>query len=349
MRRTAPKQPTWLLLFIAAPFALALPATAQLGEVKKFKKTIESEAKKSFGQQDPPGNAAKGKQAQAGAESGAEFVFSTNPIDPAEPQNLTNAFKAGDHIYGLIQVNKSWRDLLGKGDRNATKIEVPVDLLVDGQKLEFQYITIKRLEAIDSNFLVFDVAPAPEQMTAYKDPGFVFAEGKGNRRIGPDTYTYNLAELSPGTHTVRFQVRSYGDIFSSGEFEICGDDYSVYAKLREEILKVSFSVATMPKAQLVNRQLEANMHELLRNAGWTNIRKLGIVDKDWWLDRVDGGDTAIQSRHIAAAVAAKADDGSFYWCVCTFHQYKQLDGSFGPLELTHTGERKPILEENIDK
>lgn len=49
------------------------------------------------------------------------------------------------------------------------------------------------------------------------------------------------------------------------------------------------------------------------------------------------------------AAAAKADDGSFFWCVCTFHQQKRLDGSFGPLELTHTGDKKPNLEENIDK
>jgi hypothetical protein len=138
-------------------------------------------------------------------------------------------------------------------------------------------------------------------------------------------------------------------VLSAGEFTIEGEDYKPYTALREKILAEAFTVATLPKAQMTNVELQASMMKLLQNAGWKNIRKLVISDKDWWLDRAEGGDSPIVARHIAAAVAAKADDGSFYWCICTFQQPKLLDGSFGTLELSHTGEKKPILEENIDK
>ena len=338
-------------LFVAAVVSLILgvPASA-LAQVDAVKGALRKGAQQAQ-------EAAKKPEAQKDAKEGesksdaskALILFSKSPIDPAKPENLTTAFKAGENIYGLVQVEKTWRHLLGKGDKSATKIEVPFDMLVDGEQVDFQYITIKKPEAIDSQVLVFDIAPDPAKMTAYKDPGFEYAEGKGRRKIGPDTYTYNLGELKPGKHAVRFQIRSYGDIFSAGEFTLEGDDYKPYAALRERILAEAFTVATLPKAQMANKELEATMRKLLENAGWKDIRKLVIVDKDWWLDRAEGGDSPIVSRHLAAAAAAKDEDGKFFWRVCTFHQQKLLDGSFGPLELTDQGTKKPILEENIDK
>lgn len=330
--------------------AVGIPAAAlaQVGGLKEAARKGAQEVKEAV-KQPKDQKESKGEEKQPAASGGAQIVFSKSPIDPAKPGNLVASFKSGENIYGLVQVEKTWRESLGKGNKSASKIEVPVDMLVDGETVDFQYITIKKPEAMDSKVLVFDVAPEPGKMTAYKDPGFSYAEGKGNRKIGPDTYTYNLAELKPGKHTIRFQVRSYGDVLSAGEFTIEGEDYKPYAALREKILAEAFTVATMPKAQMTNIELQANMMKLLQNAGWKNIRKLVIVDKDWWLDRAAGGDSPIVSRHIAAAAAAKGDDGKFFWRICTFHQQKQLDGSFGPLELTDQGEKKEILEENIDK
>lgn len=346
MNRTISRPTLWLLSITCFCIALSMPASAQWNRLKEVKKAVKAVA----GEPEQDKKPVPGKSAKPGAAAGGtSILFSESPIDPASPGDLTTDFKSGRHIYGLIQIDKTWRALLGKGRKDATKIEVPIDLLVDGKRTEFQYIIIKKAEAIDSNHLIFDIAPEPSKMTAYKDPGFFYPEGKGNRKIGPDTYTYNLAELSPGQHTIRFQIRSYGDIFSAGEFTIVGDDYGFYSELREKILAQAFAVETMPQAKKTDKALEANMRKLLDNAGWKNIRKLVIVDKDWWNDLVDGGNSAVKSRHMAAAVAAKADDGSFFYCICTFHQQKLITGAFGPLELTHTGDRKPILEENIDK
>jgi len=41
--------------------------------------------------------------------------------------------------------------------------------------------------------------------------------------------------------------------------------------------------------------------------------------------------------------------GGFFWSTVTFAQQKLITGAFGPLELSHTGERYPIKEETIDK
>ena len=334
--------------------ASSTPAFAQFGKLKKLKdvvKKVDDEINNKESEQPNAGQPENGQKpgTPGAAAAAAPVVFSESPIDPANPANLATSFQTGAHIYGLVQIKDTWRAALGKGRKDIDKIEVPIDMLVDGQRTDFQYITIKKPEAMDSNYLVLDIAPEPDKMTAYKDPGFFYAEGKGNRKIGPDQYTYNLSELPAGQHTIRFQVRSYGDVLSGGEFTIAGDDYSFYAKLREEVLKQAFAVTTMPEAKKVDKALEETMKKLLVNAGWKDVRRLVIVDKDWWNDLVEGGNSPVKSRHMAAAAAAKADDGSFYYCICTFHQQKLIDGSFGPLELTHTGDRKPILEENIDK
>ena len=340
------------LLAAGVLLGLCSRGDAGLGDLGKAvdigKKIVDEDKKK-----DEPSQAGKpdggGTAAPTGNDDVGTIVFSKAPINVEKPENLTGDFQAGDMIYGLVRIDKSWRDLLGKGDKNAREIQVPIDMLVDGRDTDFQYITIKTPKGIDAKYLVLDIAPDPAKMTAYKDEGYFYAEGVGNRKIGPDQYTYNISTLKPGKHTIRFQVRSYGKIFCRGEFTIQSDDYSGYAKLREKILAEMLNVGGMPKEQMTNVQLQAEMMKLLRNAGWKNIRRLVIVDKDWWNDLAAGGNSAVIGRHIGAAAAAKADDGSYYWCNVTFEQKKQVDGSFAPLELSNTGEKKPIKEENIDK
>jgi len=87
---------------------------------------------------------------------------------------------------------------------------------------------------------------------------------------------------------------------------------------------------------------------LLVDAGWIDIRKLVIIDRDWWLSRVAGGDSAVTMRHMAAAVAAKGDDGKFYWSRVTFKQDKTIAG-YAALEIRNTGKKNPIAENNIGK
>jgi hypothetical protein len=332
-----------LMSVILLCLGISLPASAQFGDALNAAGKLIRKGKEA----NPPTEKKTG--AEPSLAQGGSVMFSSSPIHPDKPESTSSSFKVGDCIYALIQTEKTWSELFGKGDPDVKEIQVPIDMIVDGQNVDFQYITIKDAAAIASKVLVLEIAPDPATMTSYKDEGFVYGEGKGNRKIGPDQYTYILSTLAPGKHVIRIQVRSYGDIFSVGEMTIAGDNYQPYANVREKILAEMLNVGGMPKAQKADVQLEAQMMKLLLNAGWKNIRKLVIVDKDWWNDLVAGGDSAVVGRHIAAAVAAKLEDGTFCWCNITFEQKKLIDGSFGPLELSRTGEKRPIKEENIDR
>lgn len=280
------------------------------------------------------------EKATQGNVGPGKIVFSKSPINAASPANLTNQFNAGDNIYGLIQADKTWREIYGGKDRS--ELGVMVGMLVNDSDT-FQYITLKKVEYLNSNQIVLDIAPAPDKMTAYKNPDIEFGEGKGNRKIGPIAFTYELGKLSSGKHTVQFYVKNYGEKPAVGSFEIKGDDYKFYADLHEKVKAAHDSGATMPPAKMTNKSLESEMRKLLDNAGWVDIRRVVIVDKDWWI--VNGG----QSRYLNVAVAGKGDDSQFFWANVQFTQVRLISGGWGPLKLTKTGIKRPISEKNISK
>lgn len=275
----------------------------------------------------------------------AGVYFSKTPIDPNNPASLSKSFQAGDPIYGLMVVDKTWRELYG----GKTEIPVMVVMAIDGQDmLEYQYITIKG-PLVNNRFMVLDVAPEPGRMTAYKDPNMVFGEGKGNRKIGPIGFTFRLGELGTGTHTVQIYVRDFGTKHAEGSFTIQGSNYAYYAGLNQKYLNADAQAATLPPAKMTDKQMEAAMRKLLLNAGWPGVYRIHIVDKDWWYDRHSGGDSPIVGRHIAAAALYKDTDGKYCYRLCTFEQRKLITGGFGALELTDQGRKIPIPAENIDK
>ncbi len=282
-------------------------------------------------------------QAQAAATAAnvgaGKIVFSQSPIDPASPANLTDSFQAGDTIHALIQLDKTWRDLYKAADK--TEVGVMVGMEAAGQD-EYQYVTLKKPEYIDAKHLALEIAPEPENMKSYKDPDMAFGEGKGNRKIGPIAFTYVLSKLPAGKNTVTCYVRDYGDRPAVGSFTIEGADYQCYAALHEKVKAASDAAATLPPAGMINKDLESQMHALLENTGWSNILRIVIVDKDWWLD----GNTL---RYLNVAVAAKDGNGECYWCNTQFSQPKLIDGSWGKLELTKTGVKRNIAEENVNK
>jgi hypothetical protein len=278
--------------------------------------------------------------------SAGQVVFSKLPIDPANPANLTTAFKAGDPIYALIIADSPWRSLLKAQDKNEAQVMIFIQTPSGGDN---QYITMKTPAAIDSKTLLLDVAPEPEKMRTYRDPAYTYGEGRGYRKIGPISFTYILGRFAPGTHKVTISARHFGDTFAAGTFSIEGQSFDFYTALHEKVKGVDSASARMPEAKLTDNALAANMRKLLANAGWSTVARLVIVDKDWWLDRSSGGDSPIVSRHIAAAAAAKDTDGSYFYKVCTFHQQRLITGAYGPLELTHQGMKRKIAAENINK
>lgn len=283
------------------------------------------------------------EQAAARANTG-EIVFSKRVIQPGNPSNLTNQFTAGDHIYGLIQTVKPWSEIYD-GKSNA---EVMVGVKLDGAKIHAQFVKLKSPELMSSRHLVFEVAPNPDAMTAYADPNREYGLSTATMRQGPNELTHHLAQLESGQHTMEFDVTYFGQTWSAGSFTIGGDDFRAYAKMHEEIAAGVAASVTLPAARMTNQSLTDEMQSLLENAGWKSIHRINIVDKDWWLDRVSGGNSAVQSRHIAAAALAEDGDG-YYYKNCTFHQDKLLTGGFGDLYISHQGDRVPVSKANIDK
>ena len=282
---------------------------------------------------------AENQQGPAPAGGAGTVVFSTAPIDPAKPAGLTSSFKAGDTIYGLIQAAKTWRELYEA--KNKTELGLMIVMAI-GESQTKQCITLQKAAYIDSPQLVLDIAPAPEKMTAYRDPAIQFGEGKGHRKIGPIAFTYELGQLPPGKHKIQFFILNYGDKLAAGEFELEGTDFKYYADLHEKVKAASEAISTLPPAGMVNRELEIQMRKLAANAGWGNILRVVIIDKDWWLE----GST---SRYLNVAVAAKGADGKCFWSNLQFSQPKLITGAWGALDLTKTGIKRNIAEENVNQ
>jgi len=284
------------------------------------------------------------KEAEAKANKG-EIVFSTSPIDPDKPSGLSRQFKAGDRIYGLIRTTKPWSAIYGKKD----SANVMVNVTLDGKKIHAQFVNLKKPELVQRQYLRFDVAPDPGKMTAYDNPDIEYGKSTAVTRQGPNELTYHLGELGPGTHTMTFEVQYFGTVWAAGEFTVEGENFAAYAKLHSEIAGAVSQAVTLPAAKMVDKNMAAEMKALLENAGWKNIHRINIVDKDWWVDRTSGGDSPVKSRHIAAAALARGDDGAYYYKVCTFQQDKLITGAFGKLYLSHQGDKVPVPTENIDK
>lgn len=283
--------------------------------------------------------AAAATAASEGTPGGGRVVFSTVPIDPARPANLSTRFNAGDLIYGLVQAPKSWRQVYEATGKSELGLMVVMEI---GASQTLQYVTLKSAADIDSSHLVLDIAPAPDKMTAYRNPNIAFGEGKGNLKIGPIAFTHELARLPAGTHTVKIYIRNFGDRPAAGQFEITGANFGTYAALHEKVKAAAESMGTLPPAGMVNRDLESQMRRLLANAGWTNLLRVVIIDKDWWVE-------AGTRRYLNVAAAAKAADGSAYWHNLQFSQHRLISGGWGPLELTHTGVRRSIPLANVNK
>ena len=317
----------------------AIQKEQEARETKDKQATVQAAAQKEKEAKETAQRQADPQASPAAAVGAGKIVFAKSPIDPAKPANLTTSFQAGDTIYGLIQAGKSWREIYEA--KGKTELGLMIVMAI-GENETMQYITLKKAAYIDRAQLLLDIAPAPEKMTAYKNPDIQFGEGKGNRKIGPIAFTYELGQLPAGKHKIQFFIRNYGDKIAAGEIEIEGSDFKFYTELHEKVKAASQALETLPPAGMVNQGLEGQMRKLLQNAGWNNILRVVIVDKEWWLE----GST---SRYLNVAAAAKGADGKCYWCNLQFTQPKLITGAWGALELTKTGIKRHIAEENINK
>lgn len=287
-------------------------------------------------------HAAYAKQAAKAKADMGRIIFSQEPINPASPAGLSTSFQTGDHIYALIQVSKSWSQIYS--GRN--KANIRIDVKIDGKGIHAQFVELKSAQWMQRDYLPFEIAP--KKITAYSDPDVVYGKSTATLRQGPMQMLDQLAKLSPGKHTVELSVYYYGKSWAKGSFDIQGSDFAAYKDMAAEAAQSAASAVTLPKAGMSNKAMEDKMRQLARDAGWPEIYRLNIIDKDWWIDRVSGGNSPVKSRRMDAAIMAEDGQG-YYYKVCTFQQPRLITGGWGPLELKHTGDRVPVLEANRDK
>lgn len=289
-------------------------------------------------------SAQRNQQMQAEKALRGEILFAPKRIDPNSPKGATKNFKAGDNIYALIVVKKPWAEIY----KQPKDMGVRIDVSLDGRPIHAQFITLRKPEYAQRQWLELEIAPDPDDIRAYSDPDLEYGKTTATLRQGPMELSQHLAKLPAGKHKVDLVVRYYGKTWADGSFEIQGSDFADYAELAQKAAQAVAQTTILPRAKQNNPGLADQMRQILVKAGWPDPYRINIIDKDWWINRVSGGNSAVSSRHMAAAVMAK-DGSGYYYKICTFEQPRLITGGWGSLELTRTGDRVPVLEDNKDK
>ena len=333
----------------------ALTAAAPAGLLDDLTDEAEDRVEDVIGGDDSQTEESENGDSEPGGEAGEEsalvathMVFSSSPIDPASPANLTTSFAAGDSIYALVQLDETFQNLAEPdADEPPTRVMVEVKTYVDGSYEASFNITLRN-DAAAGRTLALDIAPEPENLTAFDNPEVEVGK-TFDVYDGPIQFTKTLKELAPGEHTIRVEVYHYG-VWAQADFVIQGEDYAVYGERRDGLLEEITKSFTMPEPKMVDADLEAEMLEALKSADaevWQNdILRIVIIDADWYVEHYD--DTAlILRRYIRTNVAIKDADGACWvYDLVTFEQ--EHDGSeYGPTTFSGVGDRKEILEENI--
>lgn len=351
-------QVCFLFLSIAVTVSLFMPKTGlafDFGKtIKDIRKSVDSQIEETRGGKPAAENtgsttktaksADTSKKGGQGASSGGVTQFSKSPIDPGSSPAWVTSFQAGDRIYALLDGGKPWA-------QHTKDNYLLVNLFIDGTKYPSS-IGLKRDDLMQASTFALDIAPDPAKMTNYRDKDVIWqdkyhAPTKKNYRWGPEFFTRLLADLSPGKHTIRIEVQQYARMFTSGQFQIEGSNFSVYSALNEKISGSAGQMETMPPAGMKSADLEKQMNALMKNRNY-KVERLYLTDKDWWIERVDGGDSAVKSRYIAAAVAFQ-EDSKYFYAIVKFQQPLLLSGAWGALTVMDIGQKKSIPKENIQK
>ena len=299
----------------------------------------------------------------AEAQKPGEIVFSTSMINPASPAGLTKTFKAGDPIYAMAYVPSSFGKLANAP--TAKKIEIGVFLYVV-QKPKYDYQQPQEMQlsysalnisgnAIQAQSLPVDIVPVPGKMTAYGTAEISYKKF-GAKFDGPVRYAEDLSKLESGKQTVRVKVNCNYEVVAEGEITIEGSDFSVYEQRAEEINNAAAGIATagatMPKAAMSDKALEAEMISALKASQTYKDRMQGtivkfvIVDPEWYIRRHELTG-AILHRYIRGAAAIKNSSGKCtVWPLITFQQ-DYVGNKFQKSRFDGVGDPYPVPCENI--
>ncbi|MBK7632232.1 MAG: hypothetical protein IPJ23_16300 [Ignavibacteriales bacterium] len=298
-------------------------------------------------------------------QNSGEIIFSNKLIDPNKPANLLIKFNSGDNIYSVAFLPNTITAL--SSNKNSKKVNVEVFLyelkppLYDYQQpfeeqLEFSNLQVSGTALSDKHLLI-DIAPSIESITAYGNKDLYY-EKFGSDFYGPVKYSLALGKLSTGNHTIIVRININYSPVAEGKFTISGSEFDTYNNLSTQLNKVADNLKTkdavMPKAEMVDKKLEADMISVIKNSNTYKDRikgdiiRLVIIDPDWTIRRNELTGVILH-RYIRATIAVKNADGSCtVWKLVTFQQ-DYVGGKFGKTKFDGVGDQYKIPCENVGK
>jgi len=299
-------------------------------------------------------------------QNAGEIIFSKTPINPLQVGISVNDFQAGDAIYAVGYMPQTIQELYNAQPNAKLDVEVFIyeikPPLYDYQQPSEEQLTFGVMqvsgEIIKQKYLLIEIAPDPEQSTAYSTTGITFKEF-GKKFDGPVNYSEALSKMQPGKHTLKIVVRcNYADA-ASGIITITGEDFGMYKKLSEELNAIAQNAgaenAVMPVAKKTDAALESRMIAAFKGSNdWktgfidaTEVLRISIYDADWYIRRNELTG-AILHRYIRAAIAVKTKNGNCAYYPVTF-QEDYVSGKFQPLKYDGAGDKVMMDCANVKK
>lgn len=291
---------------------------------------------------------------------GGRMVFSTSPINPANPANLTNDFKAGEPIYGALLLKGSLREFVtdqsihdSTRGFSVTRPGVAVDFQIDDMPLydgttSFVFQLEEKEGALEAvpmdNFLIFDVSPAAANAKTYQYAKMHFpllsAVGRANNKAkaGAQYYSFHLGKLKPGSHTVTFTVTGKTKIV--GNLRISGDDFAFYKRAADALDSVAAANTALPRSQWNDPVVARSVTAAYRKQPGEQILRTILVSPDWFIQRNSLG--LIIHRGLFAVLVTKAADGKCYMQREYFKQFYRGRG-YGPTQQDGRSETRQAL------
>ena len=279
-----------------------------------------------------------------------KIVFSKASIDALHSQRLATDFKGGDNIYGLLRLKKPLKLLNSDGSWYE---QLDVTVYVDGKQRPDGAFWVREKLSSKKNF-IFNVAPKPDDLVSYENYDIAYQplpESWGSCG-GPLQLTKLLGTLSTGKHTIKIVIK-HGKLQAVGEFTIEGD-FKTYAKLFRELLSQSITRMKLPKPGMVDRELEEQMVEVVRNYGQPftscEVLRIVIISPEWQVTELNlGKNENIHFRALHAAVAVRDSKGKFWIFrrAIFVENFDEDNNGYGEMELQDTGFRMETLRKNI--
>ncbi len=235
------------------------------------------------------------------AQTNSNTVVSTHLL-PSAPDGTTSpeTIKAGEPIYAMIYLDKTFRQLVGSG----YNVKIREGIYI-GNALASQYDWKMSYTAVDGQGSSYEIQMAPS-MDAIQYP------------IEAYSLTKSLLMLPAGIHEVTLEVTYQLDGISEtntlGEVTFLFDNTNEsgrqeFRNMVEAYRSGALKSVKLPESRMNNPELEKSVKQAVVDAGWSQTPlKVIIMEYDWSTlnDRYTG---AILQRQINVAVATKDHNG----------------------------------------